>query len=161
MSSPKPNDRYYRRLEVGPHASQAEIVGAYRRLAQGAHPDTHPEDPEAPQRFREITEAYEVLTNPTRRARDHHDRGQDPSGPIRVVVRRTADPSQAAAVGRTDPPLVLGAPAHAEGRLLRAGPVRIEPGTQAVSSGRVHPGAATNERLLRLFSDLFESFWRF
>ena len=55
---------FYRRLEVGPFASHDEIVRAYRRLALGVHPDAHREDPEASMRFREITEAYEVLSDP-------------------------------------------------------------------------------------------------
>ncbi len=63
---------YYGRLEVAPSASREDIVGAYRRLAMGAHPDAHPEDPDAAGRFREITEAYEVLGDPKRR--DAYDR---------------------------------------------------------------------------------------
>ncbi len=59
---------YYTRLEVSRGASRHDIVGAYRRLAMGVHPDSHPEDPDAAARFREITEAYEVLGDPGRRA---------------------------------------------------------------------------------------------
>ncbi|GEM_PF-3883620 len=60
--------RLYRQLNVTPHATRDEIVRAYRRLVHGAHPDVHPEDPEAVQRFRELTEAYKVLSDPARRA---------------------------------------------------------------------------------------------
>ena len=63
---------FYSRLEVDRGASRDDIVGAYRRLAMGAHPDAHPEDPTAAARFREITEAYEVLGDPKRR--DAYDR---------------------------------------------------------------------------------------
>ena len=62
-------DGLYLRLEVLPGASHDEIAHAYRRLAHDAHPDAHPGDPDAPRRFREITEAYEVLANPNRRER--------------------------------------------------------------------------------------------
>ncbi len=59
---------YYSRLEVARGAPRGDIVDAYRRLAMGVHPDSHPEDPHAAARFREIAEAYEVLGDPQRRA---------------------------------------------------------------------------------------------
>jgi curved DNA-binding protein CbpA len=58
----------YERLAVDARASHEQIVAAYRRLAHSVHPDAHPEDPDAARRFREITEAYEVLIDPARRA---------------------------------------------------------------------------------------------
>src|SRR5579864_7688132 len=63
-----PLDELYRRLELGPDASRDQIARAYRRLAHGAHPDTHPGDPDAARRFRQLAEAYEVLADPARRA---------------------------------------------------------------------------------------------
>ena len=69
---------FYLRLEVAPTASHDEITRAYRRLAHCAHPDANPEDPDAARRFREITEAYEVLGNPGRRARYDADQSQGP-----------------------------------------------------------------------------------
>ena len=62
-------DAFYVRLEVAPTASHDEIARAYRRLAHSAHPDAHPDDSDASRRFRELTDAYEVLGNPARRAR--------------------------------------------------------------------------------------------
>ncbi len=161
MATPKPNERYYRRLEVGPDASQAEIVQAYRRLAYGAHPDTHPEDPEATARFREIAEAYEVLTNPAQRVR--HASGRDVGGarPITVVARPAPDPSSPARVNPTDPPVVLGGAPLVEEPPLRAGPVRVERGNQVPAPVRADAGSADEGGLLRLFSDLLDSFWRF
>ena len=52
-------------------ASDAEIKKSYRRLARSHHPDANPGDHEAEERFKELTEAYEVLSNPeARRAYD-------------------------------------------------------------------------------------------
>ena len=75
-SDPINGDRMYRRLDVAPEASAEQIGRAYRRLAHSLHPDTHPEDPDAAIRFREITEAYETLSDPARRAR--YDRNRQP-----------------------------------------------------------------------------------
>jgi curved DNA-binding protein CbpA len=59
---------YYALLGVEPDATLAQIKKAYRTLARLHHPDTNPGDPQAAARFREITEAYDTLTDPTRRA---------------------------------------------------------------------------------------------
>lgn len=64
---------YYSVLGVSREASADEIKKAFRRLARESHPDANPDDPTAEQRFREIAEAYEVLSDPQRRAR--YDRG--------------------------------------------------------------------------------------
>ena len=62
---------YYEVLDVSREASETEIKKAYRRLARTHHPDANPEDPHAEERFKELTEAYEVLSNPeSRRAYD-------------------------------------------------------------------------------------------
>ncbi len=58
---------YYKILGVSPNASEKEIKSAYRRLARKYHPDVNPNDPKAEERFKEINEAYEVLSDPEKR----------------------------------------------------------------------------------------------
>ncbi|MCA9049343.1 MAG: J domain-containing protein, partial [Planctomycetaceae bacterium] len=58
---------YYELLGVSRTASADEIKKAYRRLAKKHHPDANPDDPSAQQRFSEITEAYEVLSDDEKR----------------------------------------------------------------------------------------------
>ncbi len=65
---------YYEILGVSREASQDEIKKAFRKLARDTHPDANPDDPEAEVRFREIAEAYEILSDPQRRAA--FDRGE-------------------------------------------------------------------------------------
>src|SRR5262245_23303685 len=56
-------------LEVAHDASDADIKKAYRRLAMQFHPDRNGGDKAAEERFKEITEAYDVLRDPEKRAR--------------------------------------------------------------------------------------------
>ncbi len=62
---------YYEVLGVSKEASETEIKKSYRRLARSHHPDANPNDTGAEERFKELTEAYEVLSNAeARRAYD-------------------------------------------------------------------------------------------
>ena len=58
---------YYKVLGVGRSAAEKEIKQAYRRLARKYHPDVNPGDKSAEARFKEINEAYEVLSAPDKR----------------------------------------------------------------------------------------------
>ncbi|MFP4299624.1 MAG: DnaJ C-terminal domain-containing protein [Spirulinaceae cyanobacterium] len=60
---------FYAILGVSKDASQAEIKKAFRQLARKYHPDVNPGDQEAEQRFKEINEAHEVLSDPEKRAK--------------------------------------------------------------------------------------------
>ncbi len=72
---------YYEVLGVERSSDEKEIKKAYRRVAMKYHPDRNPDDPEADHKFKEATEAYEILTD--REKRSAYDQfghaGVDPS----------------------------------------------------------------------------------
>lgn len=59
---------YYEVLGIDKGADEAAIKKAYRTLAKKNHPDVNPGDKDAEERFKEINEAYQVLSNPQKRA---------------------------------------------------------------------------------------------
>ncbi len=58
---------YYKILGVGKNASEDEIKKAYRKLARKYHPDTNQGDKQAEERFKEISQAHDVLSDPDKR----------------------------------------------------------------------------------------------
>ena len=59
---------FYDVLGVSKDADEGELKSAYRKLAMKNHPDRNPDDAAAAERFREATEAYEILKDPQKRA---------------------------------------------------------------------------------------------
>jgi len=59
---------YYEVLSVSRDASDQELKTAYRKLAMQYHPDRNPDDPSAEGKFKECSEAYQVLSDPEKRA---------------------------------------------------------------------------------------------
>jgi len=80
---------YYKVLGVDRNAEEKEIKKAYRKLARQHHPDVNPGDKAAEERFKDINEAYEVLSDPEKRGKydqlgsswqQWQHTGRDPSG---------------------------------------------------------------------------------
>ena len=74
------NKDYYELLGVGRDASQEEIKRAFRQLAKKYHPDANPGDAAAETKFKEINEAYDVLSDPVKRS--NYDNYGNPNGPF-------------------------------------------------------------------------------
>ena len=64
----------YQRLGIKRGASEAEVKKAYRSLAKQLHPDRNQDNPKAAERFNQITQAYDILSDKDKRAR--YDRGE-------------------------------------------------------------------------------------
>jgi len=70
---------YYKALGVPKGAAEEDIKKAYRKLARKYHPDLNPNSQNAEDRFKEISEAYENLSDPAKRS--NYDHYGDPQGP--------------------------------------------------------------------------------
>lgn len=73
---------YHQILNIAHEATDEEIKKAYRKLALKYHPDRNPHNKEAEERFKEISEAYEVLSDQEKRFRYERFGGADDSGSI-------------------------------------------------------------------------------
>ena len=67
MARTKEFKDYYKILDVSDSASQEDIKKSYRKLALELHPDHNPNDPASESKFKEITEAYGVLSDPNKK----------------------------------------------------------------------------------------------
>ncbi len=74
MAAGQKNKDLYRVLGVAPDASAEEIKKSYRRKAREMHPDLDPENPWAEDAFKELSAAYQIVSDPVRRAQ--YDRGE-------------------------------------------------------------------------------------
>src|SRR5919199_4362244 len=71
---------FYAILGVPKDASAADVKKAYRKLAQKLHPDANPGDRTAEERFKEVGQAYSVLSDPSKRAEYDEARRMAASG---------------------------------------------------------------------------------
>ena len=72
---------YYEVLGLNKDASEEDVKKSYRKLAMKYHPDRNPDNPKAEEHFKEAKEAYEILTDPNKRAAydQYGHAGVDPS----------------------------------------------------------------------------------
>lgn len=86
-----PLDDLYADLGVERRATQDEIAAAFRARARELHPDAHPEDATAAERFKRVSRAYVVLGDPAQRAR--YDAGTLPARAVATSPTRAPAPA--------------------------------------------------------------------
>jgi curved DNA-binding protein CbpA len=137
-----PGPDLYRLLGVPRGASQQEIALAWRRRARAEHPDSRPGEAAAPGRFRALAEAYQVLSDPARRAA--YDRALTRDQAVAAIPVSVSVPVRTWRPGGVTP-LV-----RAAGPPLRAGPVRVEAFRPAPAAG----GREEEEARLAVLAEL-------
>ena len=129
---------FYEVLGVSKSASQDEIKKSYRELARKWHPDRNPDDPQAEERFKEIQQAYDTLSDPEKRKQYDAGGRFGGFGPAASRRRRRRLPGRAAASPPTSgtssrldlrPRPPAGARAQQRGPRPRdRGPAQLRPG---------------------------------
>ncbi len=91
---------YYKTLGVDRKASDADIKSAYRKLARKFHPDVNPNNKEAEAKFKQINEAYQVISDPEKRKK-YDELGADWEHGVsqEEMMRRYAQQQRAAGAG--------------------------------------------------------------
>lgn len=93
-------NEYYQKLGVQPDVSPEELKKAYRTLAKKYHPDLHPGDHTAETRFKEINEAYEILSDPEKRKK--YDDQQQAAQPHETFKKKTKTTTHTPTGGQVD-----------------------------------------------------------
>lgn len=86
-------ENYYLILEISPNASLKEIKASFRRLARQYHPDLNPNDLIAAERFKQISQAYDILSDATKRRRydrDYPAYRQQQNSSTQTLIPKTA-----------------------------------------------------------------------
>lgn len=78
---------YYKILGVAETADVDHIKKAYRKLVKECHPDTHPGDTKAEERFKQLSEAYAVLSDEEKRDKYDRERGARKGGQRNASAR--------------------------------------------------------------------------
>jgi DnaJ domain len=150
----EPGPDPYRVLGVSRDATAADITRAYRQRARSVHPDTAPPGAGAAARFRAVSEAYQVLSDPARRAGYDRARsgqaapGHGQAAPVRPYLGPAAGTPPAGPLA----PVGLG-PVRMPA--LWAGPVRVEPFPAAApapgTGAESQPGTAAQAGMVRWY----------
>jgi curved DNA-binding protein CbpA len=109
----KPSKDLYKLLEIPTQASQDDIRKAHRRLVLKYHPDANPNDPTATERFKQVQQAYEVLSDENKRReydkRFHtFSRRRESSGRARAPGRGASERTEEESTSSVDLSNLLG-----------------------------------------------------
>lgn len=150
----------YRLLGVSADAPRETIIHAYRRRARASHPDVRPHDPEAALRFRMLTDAYNVLTDPVQRAKYDRQQRADAAGRLSVAAGGDSAsedrPRRPPVGGSNSRDMFLDARTPSSRPALWAGPVRVEGATKEASMLFRWTRGSGNRDLQLLASLLFD-----
>jgi curved DNA-binding protein CbpA len=145
MREPGPDP--YQVLGISRDATAADITRAYRQQARSVHPDMAPPGAGAAARFRAVSEAYQVLSDPGRRA--GYDRARSPRA---APAQASPGPAPGTPPAR---PLAPAGPGLVRTPALWAGPVRVEPPPAAApgpgTGAESQPGTAARAGLVRWY----------